>query len=95
MVKYGVALRSVKASVTGSGKCFGRGIELELGHSMAYRGEQSEILSVVGAVAVAETPAVVAKPAVSARDRRMVRIALGMIVALAAANMVLYLPRAF
>lgn len=60
---------------------------------MAYRGESSEILTVVAAASVAEV--VTTKPTVDARDLRMVRIALGMIAVLAVANAALYLPRLF
>ena len=59
---------------------------------LVKRAEHEAGVTVVAQASVVETAAV-AKPSVSDHDRRMVRIALGMIAALAIANLVLYLPR--
>lgn len=62
---------------------------------MAYRGESTEMMT-VAANPVAETaPATSDRPTVASSDARRVRLAIGLMIALAIVDLVLYLPRVF
>lgn len=60
---------------------------------MAYRGESTEMMT-VAAQTVAETaPPPSDRPTVATSDARRVRLAIGLMIALAIVDLCLYLPR--
>lgn len=60
---------------------------------MAYRGESTEMMTVTGPSVAETAPATSERPTVASGDARRVRIAIGLMIALAIVDLCLYLPR--